>query len=93
MAELTIFTIIIELLPPLFVTLLYTLLWGEKRNQYIEAFIGLMYINSIFFFIWNSFYLEPFVTSGFQDMVFGTDLFWVIFTNFMFHIGYSLQTF
>ncbi|MCK5238221.1 MAG: stage II sporulation protein M [Candidatus Thorarchaeota archaeon] len=93
MAELTLFTIIIELLPPLIITLIYTLLFGEKRNQYIEAFIGLMYINSILFFLFNSWYLDPYVTSGFQDSVFGSDLFFVIFTNFMFHIGYSLQTF
>ncbi|MFW9849276.1 MAG: stage II sporulation protein M [Candidatus Thorarchaeota archaeon] len=93
MAELTLFTIIVELLPPLIITLIYTLLFGEKRNQYIEAFIGLMYINSIFFFLWNNWYLDPYVGVGFQDNVFGTDLFWVLFTNFMFHIGYSLQTF
>ncbi|MFW9956257.1 MAG: hypothetical protein ACFFD3_17055, partial [Candidatus Thorarchaeota archaeon] len=93
MADITLFTVINSFLPALIVTLIYTILFGEKRNQYIEAFIGLMYINAIGFMLLNILLSPVGVSLSFDSNVLGTDLFWVLFTDFMFQIGYNLQTF
>ncbi len=93
MADLTFFTIIISFLPALVVTLFYTLLFGERRNHFIEAFIALMYINTIGFVL-LSILLNPVqVNLQFGPNVGTSDFLSVLVTDFIFQIGNNLQTF
>lgn len=93
MAVLTLFTIIISFLPALVVTLFYTLMFGERRNHFIEAFIALMYINTIGFVLLNILLSAPFVVTHFNPNVGSSDFFSILVTEFIFQIGNNLQTF
>ncbi|MFW9933449.1 MAG: hypothetical protein ACFFDR_12430, partial [Candidatus Thorarchaeota archaeon] len=93
MADITLFTIIVSFIPTLVVTLVYTLLFGEKRNQFIEAFIGILLVNAIGFTLLNVYLSTVFVPPGFNPQTFGGELSWVILLEFLFQIGNGLQTF
>ncbi len=93
MVAITIFTIFVSFLPALIVSLVYTLLFGEKRNQFIEAFIGLLFVNAIGFTLVNIFLSAPDVTPGFQPYAIGSDVIWVVLSEFLFQLGNGLQTF
>jgi hypothetical protein len=93
MADLTLFTIIISFLPALVVTLFYTLLFGERRNQFIEAFIAIMYINTIGFVLLNILLNQIVVVQGFNPNVGTSDFLLVLVTDFLFQVGNNLQTF
>ncbi|MDF1538949.1 MAG: hypothetical protein P1Q69_08600, partial [Candidatus Thorarchaeota archaeon] len=91
MSDITPFTIIVEFLPALIITLAYVTLFGEKRNRFIEAFIALLFVKSISFFLFNIWNSIPIVRPDFDDAVLGNGLLAVIFTDFLFHIGYAIQ--
>ncbi|MHA2204913.1 MAG: stage II sporulation protein M [Candidatus Thorarchaeota archaeon] len=92
MATLTILTLIVEFLPPLLVTFAYLLLFRSGRNRFIEAFIVLMYVKTITFFL---FYIEVFtplypLADPFVD---SNTLYWVLITDFLFQFATTLQEF
>ncbi len=93
MAVITPFTFIMSLLPALIVTLLYTLLFGDKRNQYIEAFIAILYINAIGFTLLNVFLSDPVVPSNYDSQPKSGELFWVLALDFLFQFANALQTY
>ena len=93
MAAITLFTVIVAFLPALVVSLVYTLLFGEKRNQFIEAFIGLLYVNAIGFTLLNVYLSSPVVDPGFHPIPEGGELIWILLSEFLFQLGNGIQTF
>ncbi len=84
-------TIMIEILPPLIVTLAYLVLLRGRQNRYIEAFILLLYIKAFTYFILGIFSMDPLHGTPFDPSVDTGTLLWIIFTDFMFQFVYSLQ--
>ncbi len=90
MVTLTAFTIVFELLPPIIVSLLY-LIFFRKRNRFIEAFIILLYIKSVTYFLYYEMvqselvplYFDPFVPDHVFLQIFGLE--------FVFQFAYALQ--
>ncbi len=91
MVELTFLTIIIEFFPPLVVTLTYLLLFQKNRNKYIEAFIMLMYIKTVSFFLYYIVTKGPYVPETFDSAVNGNVLFWIMLSDFIFQFSTTLQ--
>lgn len=75
------------------VAVIYLTLFHDRRNHFIEAFIVLMLIKAITFFIYNIWMQAPGIPAGFNDSVDYSSLYWIIITNFIFHFGYTLQEF
>jgi Mn2+/Fe2+ NRAMP family transporter len=42
-----------EFVPPLVVSLIYLIFFGKRKSKFIEAFIALMYLKTVTFFILN----------------------------------------
>ena len=89
--DLTLFTIMFEFVPPLTVTLVYFLLFRNRTNKFIEAFIILMYLKTVTYFLMNIYLLGVDVGSGFDPFVDGRTLSWLFLANMLFHLATSLQ--
>ncbi|MFW9767930.1 MAG: hypothetical protein ACFFF9_07275 [Candidatus Thorarchaeota archaeon] len=85
-------TILIEFIPPVITTSLYLLLVKSnriRRNNYIEAFILIMYVRIFAFFL--RFHLQPLIDPQFDPSV-GLGTMGMIFLyNFVYHVGGALQ--
>ncbi len=93
MADLTLMTILVQFIPSIIVILGYLILFGKRRNRFIEAFILVMVVQAVTFFIYNIFVIPSIVPNYFSETV-DTDVFiGVLFTDFMFQFGYALQGF
>ena len=89
--HLTLLTIMFEFLPPLIVTLVYFLFFGKRKSRFIEAFIILMYLKTVTFFIFNIFLSGPGVGVGFDPGVDTGILSWLLLTDMLFQFVTSLQ--
>ncbi|TXT55684.1 MAG: conserved membrane protein of unknown function [Candidatus Thorarchaeota archaeon] len=93
MAELNLATVLFELAPALISTIVYLLLFRSKRNRYIEAFLAVLYVRAIFFYIWNIWYYPIGVVGGFTSPVSDSG-FWNLFAlEYLFHFASALQDF
>ncbi|NWF95563.1 MAG: stage II sporulation protein M [Candidatus Thorarchaeota archaeon] len=90
MAELNTLTVIIEFIPPIVVTLVYLIGLRHQRNRYIEAFLLLMYIKTVTFFLMLM-ARAALVVSGFNPQVDSSTLASVLLTDFVFQFMYALQ--
>ncbi|MHA1930568.1 MAG: stage II sporulation protein M [Candidatus Thorarchaeota archaeon] len=93
MVALTPLTILIQFIPAIVVTIGYTLLFARKRNRFIEAFIVLMYLQAVTFFILNLVLPGVLVTSIPDAHVEADGLFGVLFSGFLFSFTYAVQEF
>lgn len=86
-------TIILEFVPPLVVTLAYLLAFRGRRNRFVEAFIALMFIKTVTFFLFGIWYNEPdpSVAGGFDPTVNSNTFYWLLIADFFFQFSYSLQ--
>ena len=91
MVELTLLTVVFELLPPLIVTVIYLLFLGNRKNKFIEAFIVLMYLKTFTFFLYAIQISESAVGGGFDPSIPMALLSWIAFTDLLFHVAYTLQ--
>ncbi|MFW9800431.1 MAG: hypothetical protein ACFFD9_08340, partial [Candidatus Thorarchaeota archaeon] len=93
MAELTLLTLVFEFLSPLIVTLVYLIFFSKRSNKFIEAFIALMYVKTITFFlfwIWSIPELGA-VIPGFDPWINGGGLTWLLITDLVFQFTATLQ--
>ncbi len=91
MAAINIETILIELLPALTLTFIYQIFFRTRRNRFVEAFIIMVYLKSISFFIFNITFNPEVVPSYFNPSTSNTDFAWVIVQDFVFILATSLQ--
>ncbi len=93
LADLTILTLLFEFLPPLIVTFVYLLFFGKRKSKLIEVFIGVMYLKSLTWFLFNiAFDLLPYGQLP-NPVVDTTGLSWVLFTDMLFQFAFALQDF
>jgi len=92
-ADLTILTILFELLPPLIVTFVYLIFFGKRKSKLIEVFIGVMFLKSITWFLLGiAFDLLVYLPLA-DPVVDTTGLSWALFTDMLFQFAFSLQDF
>ncbi|MFW9789339.1 MAG: stage II sporulation protein M [Candidatus Thorarchaeota archaeon] len=91
LSDLTTLTIMFEFVPPLVVTLIYLLFFGNRKSKFIEAFIILMYLKTVTYFLMNMVLLPVSVGSGFDPFVDTRTLSWLLLTDLLFHFVTSLQ--
>jgi len=89
--DLTLLTIMFEFVPPLIVTLVYFLFFGKRKSKFIEAFIVLMYLKTVTFFLFNIALSGPGVGPGFEAGVDTRVLSWLLLTDLLFQFITSLQ--
>jgi hypothetical protein len=80
-----------EFLPPLVVTLVYFVFFGKRKSRFIEAFIVLMYLKTVTFFIFNIALSGPGVGGGFEPFIDPRALSWLLLTDMLFQFVTSLQ--
>ncbi|MFW9808163.1 MAG: stage II sporulation protein M [Candidatus Thorarchaeota archaeon] len=88
LADLTLLTIMFEFIPPLIVTLAYFIFFGKRKSKLIDAFIILMYLRTITWFLLNiaigsSTGLDPFVDTRILS--------WLLVTDMLFQFTSALQ--
>ena len=93
MADLTPFTILFELAPPILVSVAYLVVFRGRRNRFVEAFVALMYIKSVTFFMFAIIYQTPPSGSSFDPNVDSQTMYWIFVTEFLFQFAYALQEF
>ncbi len=91
MAELTLLTLIFEFLSPLIVTVVYLIFFSNRSNRFIEAFIVLMYVKTITFFLFWILSIDESVVPGFDAAVGANGLIWMLLTDFVFQFTTTLQ--
>ena len=89
--DLTPLTIAFEFVPPLLVTLVYLLFFRKRKSKFIEAFIVLMYLKTVTFFLFNMAISGAGVLSGFSPTVDTRILSWLLLTDMLFQFVTSLQ--
>jgi uncharacterized membrane protein SpoIIM required for sporulation len=89
--DLTLLTIMFEFVPPLIVSLVYLLFFGKRKSKFIEAFIILMYLKTVTFFLFNIYMFGAFVGAGYNPNVDTRILSWLLLTDLLFHFVSSLQ--
>ena len=89
--DLTLLTLVFEFLPPLIVTFVYLLFFGKRKSKLIEVFIGVMYLKTITWFLFNIAILDVQIMASPQ--VDTTGLFWALLTDMIFKFAFSLQEF
>ena len=89
--DLTLITLMFEFVPPLVVSLIYLIFFGKRKSKFIEAFIALMYLKSISFFILNIAISGVGVGGGFDAGVNTPILSWLLLTDMLFQFVTSLQ--
>jgi uncharacterized membrane protein SpoIIM required for sporulation len=80
-----------EFVPPLVASLIYLLFFGKRKSKFIEAFIALMYLKTVTFFIFNIVISSVFVPGGFDAWVNTPILSWLLLTDMLFQFVTSLQ--
>ncbi len=93
MADVNVFTVMFELVPPIIVSFAYLILFRKRRNRFIEAFIALMFVKSVTFFLYRVFISYPYQGSGFDPNVNLDTLYWLSLAEFLFQFAYGLQEF
>ncbi|RDE11558.1 MAG: hypothetical protein C4K49_11500, partial [Candidatus Thorarchaeota archaeon] len=93
MSDLTLMTLLVQFVPTIIVALAYLLFFRHRRNRFIEAFLLLMVIKVISFFLYYIWKYPEAVPPGFNSQVEGGDLYWILLTDFLFQFSYSLQEF
>ncbi|MFW9927557.1 MAG: stage II sporulation protein M [Candidatus Thorarchaeota archaeon] len=88
LAELTLLTIMFEFVPPLIVTLAYFVFFGKRKSKLIEAFIILMYLRTITWFLFNI-VIGP--STGLDTVVDTRILSWLLLTDMLFQFTSALQ--
>ncbi|MGY5874037.1 MAG: stage II sporulation protein M [Candidatus Thorarchaeota archaeon] len=91
LADLTILTLLFEFLPPLIVTFVYLLFFGKRKSKLIEVFIGVMYLKTITWFLFNIAVFDVHVMTN--PAVDTTGLSWALLTDLIFQFAFSLQDF
>jgi len=91
LSDITLLTIMFEFVPPLVVTLVYLLFFGNRKSKFIEAFIILMYLKTATYFLLNMVLLGIDVGGSFDPYVDARTLSWLMLTNMLFHFVTSLQ--
>ncbi len=89
--DITLLTLVFEFLPPLIVTFVYLLFFGKRKSKIIEVFIGVMYLKTITWFLFNIAIHDVQVMANPQ--VDTTGLFWALLTDMIFKFAFSLQEF
>ncbi len=89
--DLTMLTIMFEFVPPLIVTLVYFAFFGNRKSKFIEAFIIMMYLKTVTYFLMNMYLLAVDVGGGFEPFVDARSLSWLLITDLLFHFVTSLQ--
>ncbi|MFX1484017.1 MAG: stage II sporulation protein M [Promethearchaeota archaeon] len=89
--DLTLLTIMFEFVPPLVASLIYLAFFGKRKSKFIEAFIALMYLKTVSFFILNIAIWGPSVGGGFDAGVNTPILSWLLLTDMLFQFVTSLQ--
>ncbi|MHA2396024.1 MAG: hypothetical protein ACXAC0_04915, partial [Candidatus Thorarchaeota archaeon] len=89
--DLTLLTLMFEFVPPLVVTLVYFVFFGKRKSKFIEAFIVLMYLKTVTFFIFNIALSGPGVGGGFDAGVNTYIVSWLLLTDMLFQFVTSLQ--
>jgi len=91
LADLTILTLMFEFVPPLVASLVYLVFFGKRKSRFIEAFIALMYLKTVTFFIFNIAIGTIYVPGGFDAGVNTPILSWLLITDLLFQFVTSLQ--
>ena len=91
MAELTLLTLVFEFLSPLIVTVVYLIFFSNRSNKFIEAFIVLMYVKTITFFLFWIWSIDVSIVPGFDAAVGANGLIWMLITDFFFQFTTTLQ--
>ncbi|MGY5875662.1 MAG: stage II sporulation protein M [Candidatus Thorarchaeota archaeon] len=91
MAGLTLETILIEMIPALFVTTVYSLFFRKRRNKFIEAFIIMLYLKTVTFFLYYIAFVPVDVPFYFDSEVTSDTLSWTLVLDFLFKFTASLQ--
>ncbi|MHA1422842.1 MAG: stage II sporulation protein M [Candidatus Thorarchaeota archaeon] len=91
LADLSILTLLFEFLPPLIVTFVYLIFFGKRKSKLIEVFIGVMYLKSITWFLFNI-AVNP-ISPLADPVVDTTGLSWALLTDMLFQFAFSLQDF
>lgn len=89
--DLTLLTLMFEFVPPLVASLIYLLFFGNRKSKFIEAFIALMYLKTVTFFILNIAIAGIFVPGGFDSGVDTPIMSWLLLTDMLFQFVTSLQ--
>ncbi|MHA2223312.1 MAG: hypothetical protein ACXAAO_14815, partial [Candidatus Thorarchaeota archaeon] len=89
--DLTILTLMFEFIPPLVGSLIYLVFFGKRKSKFIEAFIALMYLKTITFFILNIAISGVGVPGGFDSGVNTPIMSWLLLTDLLFQFVTSLQ--
>ena len=89
--DITLLTLVFEFLPPLIVTFVYLLFFGKRKSKIIEVFIGVMYLKTLTWFLFNIAVQDISVMTNPQ--VDTTGLFWALLTDMLFKFAFSLQEF
>ncbi|MFW9793628.1 MAG: stage II sporulation protein M [Candidatus Thorarchaeota archaeon] len=90
LADLTLLTIMFEFLPPLIVTLAYLIFFGNRKSRLIEAFIVLMYLRTVTWFLFNI-ALSGAGVGAFDPVVDTRILSWLLLTDLLFQFTSGLQ--
>jgi hypothetical protein len=93
LADLTPLTIMFEFVPPLVATLVYLLFFGKRRSKLIEAFIVVMYLKTVTWFLLNIALSPSGVSPGFNPAVDLTGFSWIMLTDALFQFTTALQEF
>ena len=90
--DITLLTLVFEFLPPLIVTFVYLLFFGKRKSKLIEVFIGVMYLKTITWFLFNIAVARSVDYINLTNpQVDTTGLFYALVTNMIFQFAYSLQ--
>lgn len=89
--DITLLTLMFEFVPPLIVSLVYLLFFGKRKSKFIEAFIILMYLKTVTFFIFNIAISDSGVGGGFNPVIDTRILSWLLLTDMLFQFVTSLQ--
>ncbi|MBY8998690.1 MAG: hypothetical protein KGD60_13250, partial [Candidatus Thorarchaeota archaeon] len=89
--HLTLLTIMFEFVPPLIVSLVYFLFFGKRKSKFIEAFIILMYLKTVTWFLMNIALWGSGVGGSFDPYVDTGVLSWLLLTGMLFQFVTSLQ--
>ncbi|MGY5852149.1 MAG: stage II sporulation protein M [Candidatus Thorarchaeota archaeon] len=91
MAGLTLETILIEMIPALIVTTVYSIFFRKRRNKFIEAFIIMLYLKTVTFFLYYIVFVPVDVPFYFDPEVTSDTLAWTLVMDFLFKFAASLQ--
>jgi len=91
LADLTILTIVFEFVPPLIVSFVYLLFFGKRKSKLIEAFIILMYVKTVTWYLLTIAIQPLSFSTGFDAEVDTSTLSWLLIIDMLFQFFVSLQ--